>query len=80
MYEEAYLNPLPEVDSSPLVLRDTIQVTYTFELHENNEIKELFGMTPYAFKTKKSDKEKLDTLDQISLTADFMIQVFTKEA
>ncbi|MBE6114084.1 MAG: methyltransferase domain-containing protein [Erysipelotrichaceae bacterium] len=80
VYEEAYLNPLPEVDSSPLVLRDTIQVTYTFELHENNEIKELFGMTPYAFKTKKSDKEKLDTLDQITLTADFMIQVFTKEA
>lgn len=80
VYEEAYLNPLPEVDCAPLVLTDTIQVSYPFTLHTNEEIKELFGMTPYAFKTKKSDKEKLDTLDQITLTADFMIQVFSKEA
>jgi len=52
-------------------------VTYTFTC-QNAELKALFMMTPYAFKTSQSDTAKLDGIEQLDITADFDIFVYKK--
>lgn len=51
-------------------------VTYTFTC---NDVKSLFMMTPYAFKTSRSDSAKLDAIEQLDITADFDIFIYKKK-
>ncbi|MBQ8551854.1 MAG: methyltransferase domain-containing protein [Clostridia bacterium] len=53
-------------------------VTYTFDC-DGAELKSLFLMTPYAFKTSQSDAAKLDALSHLEITADFDIFVYKKK-
>ncbi len=56
---------------------DRKNVTYTFDC-AGEDLKNLFMMTPYAFKTSKSDAAKLDLLSHLEITADFDIFVYKK--
>lgn len=53
------------------------RVTYTFDC-DGADLKSLFLMTPYAFKTSQSDAAKLDKLSYLSVTADFDIFIYRK--
>ena len=50
-------------------------VTYTFAC---DDVKSLFMMTPYAFKTSKADMAKLDKIESLEITADFDIFIYKK--
>lgn len=50
-------------------------VTYTFTC---DDVKSLFMMTPYAFKTSKQDMAKLDAIERLEITADFDIFIYKK--
>lgn len=50
-------------------------VTYTFTC---DDVKSLFMMTPYAFKTSREDMAKLDAIDSLEITADFDIFIYKK--
>ncbi|MBQ8250246.1 MAG: methyltransferase domain-containing protein [Clostridia bacterium] len=52
-------------------------VTYKFDC-AGEDLKSLFMMTPYAFKTSREDAAKLDTLSHLEITADFDIFVYRK--
>ena len=78
VYDTPYLNEVKPMDESVLKKDKEVHVSYTFDITNNEDIIELFGMTPYAFKTKISDRAKLDTLQELTLTADFVIQIYTK--
>ncbi len=52
-------------------------VTYTFDC-DGEDLKSLFMMTPYAFKTSREDAAKLDTLSHLEITADFDIFIYRK--
>lgn len=78
VYESPYLNEVKPMDESILKKEKEVQVTYNFTIDNNADIIELFGMTPYAFKTKISDRAKLDAIQELTLTADFIIQIYTK--
>lgn len=53
-------------------------VTYTFDC-AGDDLRNLFMMTPYAFKTSKEDAQKLDKLSHLEITADFDIYFFRKK-
>ena len=57
---------------------DRQSVTYTFGC-DGADLKPLFMMTPYAFKTSVSDAAKLDAIDSLEITADFEIFVYKKD-
>ena len=44
----------------------------------NCDIKNLIAMTPYFYKTKKEDLEKINTVDFLNVTIDFQIDIFQK--
>ncbi len=54
-------------------------VTYKFKC-DGEDLKPLFMMTPYAFKTSASDVQKLDFIKELDITADFDIFIYKKDA
>ena len=77
VYDTPYLNKLkylPEdwVKVEEYHLKDEIY------LDNNRDIKELFSMTPYSYKTSERDKQKLDELDHLDLTLAFHICIYQK--
>ncbi len=55
------------------------KVKYTFKC-AGEDLKTLFMMTPYAFKTSVSDMAKLDKLSELEVTADFDIFIYKKDS
>ena len=65
-----------EYSSNILKLKEIIPVKYKINLHSHEDIMSLLSMTPYMYKTKKEDIEKLNQIDKLSLTIDFNIIVW----
>lgn len=78
VYDEVYINEgrrdLPE----GFELLESSEVSYSF-VSEGENIKRLFSMTPYAFRTSREDAAKLDLLRTLKITADFDIFVYRKK-
>jgi len=75
IYNNPYLNDAPE-ESLPGF--DTIEyrdISYTFLLSSNEDIQNLFSMTPYYYKTSAADQAKLSKIDALSITAEFRILI-----
>lgn len=78
VYETPYLNETAVLTRDGFQLIGQSELTYVFHLSTNEAIRELFAMTPYAYKTKKEDIAKLDDLDQLDVEASFSILVYRK--
>ena len=78
LYEHPYENEerrdLPEQFS--LLSKETL--TYSF-LCPGEDLKHLFFMTPYAFKTSPEDTAKLDLLESLRVTASFDLFLYQKK-
>lgn len=48
-------------------------------LSSKEEIQSLFGMTPYAHKTSREDRNKLDALEKLETETDFGILIYRKK-
>ena len=57
---------------------DEFQVSYKIELKSEEEIKNLFAMTPYYWRTSATDVEKLNGMSKLVTDVDIMISVFRK--
>lgn len=79
VYDSVYLNKPFERQLNAFELVDEIRVNYNISLENNKDIKSLFMMTPYYYKTGKKDQEKLDQLNALEITLDFMILVYKKK-
>ncbi len=61
-----------------LPLIDTVRVKYDIELKSNAEIRELFSMTPYYYRTDAEGFARLAALDIVKTEIDVMIYVYKK--
>ena len=52
--------------------------SYTVSLLKNEDVKNLFYMTPFCYKTSKSDAEKLLSVDTLDVTVEVKLTVFKK--
>ena len=48
-------------------------------LNSNEDIKALFAMTPYYYKTSAADQAKLDNISHLSVQAEFGICLYERE-
>ena len=78
IYDTPYKNEVADtyLEGFELVLDQPIH--YTFRLENRDEIKSLFMMTPYAYRTKPSDKVKVERLDSLECRANFRTLVYKK--
>ncbi len=78
IYDTPYKN---EVQDSALLGFELVMddsLTYKFRLDTPEDIQSLFMMTPYAYRTKPSDRAKVEALTSLECTADFRIFVYKK--
>ncbi len=78
VYDEPYLNPPTKAEREGFELLSANEVKYTIELDCNEDILALFKMTPYYYKTSKTDQQKLEKIDRLSTRLEFLIAEYEK--
>lgn len=78
VYDNPYENDAvsPELDGYELTDRKTLK--YTINLKSNQDIINLFMMTPYYYKTSESDFNKLKPVETLDVEAEFEVLVYKK--
>ena len=79
LYDRPYENEVRHESYEGFRLSEEIPVHFGFTLREQEAITALFRMTPYAWKTPKEGAERLQGVQELSLTAAFRILVFERE-
>ncbi len=78
VYDNPYKNAPTDEALSGFELLNSSELKYDFTLESNTDIKNLFMMTPYAYRTSKADLAKLDALSSLTIGAHFRILVYKK--
>lgn len=78
IYEHPYKNEVQDTAQDGFELIESRAVSYKIQLRDRGEISALFGMTPYAYRTRASDRMNIENLDSLDVEADFMILVYKK--
>lgn len=78
IYEKPYLNDISETLIEGFTMTKTQRVCKTIELSSNEDIQNLFKMTPYYYKTGVDDQQKINTLDCLETRAEFEIRIYRK--
>ena len=55
------------------------RVSFTMELRDSTDIRSLFSMTPYYYKTGKTEQERLEALSELTVQADFEVLTYRKK-
>lgn len=78
-YKTPYKNEVDDskIDGFELLL--TERVAYELSLDTSEKIKSLFMMTPYAYRTKKEDKERVLALSSLKTEIEFVVFVYKKQ-
>ena len=78
IYDTPYKNEVADTYLAGFELVVDKPIHYTFHLENRGQIKDLFMMTPYAYRTKPSDKEKVKRLESLDCRANFRTLVYKK--
>ena len=78
IYDTPYKNVVADTDLEGFELVLDEPLHYSFYLKNLDEIKNLFMMTPYAYRTKPSDKANVEMLEKLECRANFRTLVYKK--
>ena len=76
LYDVPYQNELKDLGIQ-MTLKDTETIEHSFHVSQDN-LMNLFEMTPYAHRTPAEAIERLRKLDGMDLTAQFVIRTYQK--
>ena len=79
LYDEVYLNDNKQIEDEHLRLLDSYILSFKIYLDNNEDIQNLFMMTPYYHHTNLASREKLNKLSSLEVTCEFNIDVYKKE-
>jgi len=78
IYDKPYLNEIENITIPGLKIIDEIKICKTCTLN-NEDLRNLFTMTPYYHKTSQTDKDKLNDIDKLAVSFAFIIAIYEKE-
>lgn len=76
IYEKPYENNVPCADCEGFKLLESRAIRRETELESNEDIMNLFKMTPYYYKTGKEDQQKIASLCSLKTQLEFEIRVY----
>ena len=76
VYDTPYENPDPEPEFPPFRLVERLEVRGELTLTENRQIRNLFSMTPYYYKTSRADQQKLEALEHLKTELAFCLFLY----
>ena len=77
LYNEVHLNEPKEDELEGFILESSHQVDDLITLN-NEQIQDLFTMTPYYYKTSNEAKNRLKTLESLTTKISFIIKIYRK--
>ena len=80
LYDEPYPNEEKLTPYEGFEYIGVESIDYVFTLPDKAAIADLFGMTPYFWKTPRSGAERLKLLDTLDVEASFRLHIFKKTA
>lgn len=78
LYENPYQNPLKEESYEGFELLETVRAEKEIYISSNEDINNLFKMTPYAYRSPKQAQEMLLKAENLTINAHFIIYVYRK--
>ena len=79
IYETPYKNEVQDTALEGFELLSSEEIKYELQLGTGEEIRNLFMMTPYAYRTKPSDREKVLSLTRLTTQAHFLVLTYVKK-
>ena len=79
VYDTPYLNDVKDYDVKGFKLLEMEKITYEMIIDNNQDIQNLFSMTPYYYKTGKKEQERLANLENLKTEAEFEILTYKIE-
>lgn len=76
IYSKPYKNPPDNLNIEGLRLVESKNLRYKSEIKSNEDIKNLFKMTPYYYKTSHDDQCKLESVDSLKVSLEFCISAY----
>ena len=80
VYDTPYKNVVRPYDLDGFQFVGKNRITYKFLLESQQDIQALFSMTPYYYRTGKSQQEKLSQLENLEITADFELLTYRRSS
>ena len=80
IYDTPYKNTVADTALEGFELLSDEPLRFVMHLCRPEDIRALFEMTPYAYRTREEDKARVYALSEIDCTADFRIFVYKKRA
>lgn len=78
VYDTPYKNKVKPYELEGFSLTGKKHITYKFLLENQQDIQSLFSMTPYYYRTGKTQQERLFVLDNLEITADFELLIYRR--
>ncbi len=78
-YQKPYKNEVHDPRLTGFSLIETERIFYTLKLDSNEKIKSLFMMTPYAYRTRTEDRERVLSLSKLTTEVEFVVFVYRKD-
>lgn len=79
IYDKPYKNEVADFALDGYELASSIPLRYGFHLESGEDIKALFSMTPYFYRTDRAGHERLDALTELDCEAQFDILVYKRK-
>ena len=79
LYDTPYENEKPTINIDGFYTINVRRLTYEIALGSNVDVRNLFKMTPYSYKTGAQDEKKLDGINNIKLTVDVIVAAYIKK-
>ncbi len=79
IYDKPYLNEVPDAEMRGFEFVEETGICNEIYIDNNEDIRNLFKMTPYYYKTGIEDQKKIDSLQSLKVQAEFGIRIYRKE-
>ncbi|MDO4863865.1 MAG: methyltransferase, partial [Ruminococcus sp.] len=79
IYDTPYRNEVKPYELEGFEYVGVRRVRFTMELHDSADIRSLFSMTPYYYKTGRTEQERLEALTELTVQADFEVLTYRKK-
>jgi 23S rRNA (guanine745-N1)-methyltransferase len=79
IYDTPYKNEVADTELEGFSLVSKTELRYPLILNTGVDIRALFMMTPYAYRTSAAGRERVLALDELKTDAHFLILTYRKE-
>jgi len=76
LYNKPYANEVKPYELDGYTLLEAVEVKYNIDINKNQDIKNLFAMTPYYYTTGKNGHDIISNADKLSAKAEFCVLLY----